>query len=620
MNYLVSVGIQNRIVGVDVNFSEIPCALNDSKLMYDTFKKTLGNTFNEFGSVCLYNANVDEFIGVIRNVKNRLQPEDNLIIYYSGHGEVSPNEELLLFLKDTDRGDKKFKASRIKEVVENIPNHIIVILDCCHSGQGLKLADANNMLESTNITVIAATSAISQAQFNKENSLFTLQFCNVLEIISRDDEEINLSSIQTKMHARGLDMYFSNTRGHNSIILKEKETKFDTLEEFSRGFISRVSNEEFKIKEMLWYAIEDFSESEKLYIINNYHSQSQALRKYEAHWLVRRAIGSLIGNLSESKQKNKIINLFLKSSNWMEQVVGVIAARKLIAETEINSQLVEILKQDKRVDLTWLAHLYLSDNLNEHPDDTVLELAIKSSMGRTEWGIIDIWNRHINYKEPENLFEILKENCNGNLLKPLLIHIFLKEHDNPEYQDLLTTYMNEDIIAITDKLKNCELVKKLYNSQVRGGIKNPKRKWLISAVYGNWRDQMRINYEDYFQNNRASVIKEELRLAANLPLVEMKMSIFQFMETSENDRENYKEAISWGSDDIHPWVRRSALPIVKSQKLIPNDTDKEGILPGILDLIIEARLNNIDTSSFTEEVELYPSEENSIGYYQALIK
>ncbi len=91
-------------------------------------------------------------------IMDLLGPEDLVILYYGGHGEVGPNRELILlfvscysvinstltilFRADQGRGGQPEMNFTIamRQSLEIAPNHVIYFLDCCHSdGAGLNL-------------------------------------------------------------------------------------------------------------------------------------------------------------------------------------------------------------------------------------------------------------------------------------------------------------------------------------------------------------------------------------------------------------------------------------------------------------------------------------------------
>ncbi|MGI5459779.1 caspase family protein [Streptomyces sp. CA-249302] len=68
--------------------------------------------------------------------------EDTLLVYFAGHGQTGPRDELFLVLADTDPSELRFSAlpfDVIREVIADSPAaDRVVILDCCFSGRAVQ--------------------------------------------------------------------------------------------------------------------------------------------------------------------------------------------------------------------------------------------------------------------------------------------------------------------------------------------------------------------------------------------------------------------------------------------------------------------------------------------------
>ena len=128
----------------------------------------------------------------------KAESDDLLLIYYSGHGKLGKSG-LHLCPKDTKGSKLRSTAvpiSWIREIIdESCGNQIVLILDCCYSGQakaGLK-GDISSMLtdqfsRGRGKFIITSSSGfeVSMEQPNDNNSLFTKWFLNGLTTGSAD--------------------------------------------------------------------------------------------------------------------------------------------------------------------------------------------------------------------------------------------------------------------------------------------------------------------------------------------------------------------------------------------------------------------------------------------------
>ena len=78
--------------------------------------------------------NSDELIGVLDDFKNRLNSNDNLLIYYAGHGSKNGYWQLVDAQKRTRVGWISVKEAINQTLKEMRSKHILVIADSCYSG------------------------------------------------------------------------------------------------------------------------------------------------------------------------------------------------------------------------------------------------------------------------------------------------------------------------------------------------------------------------------------------------------------------------------------------------------------------------------------------------------
>ncbi|MEC3460306.1 caspase family protein, partial [Bacillus thuringiensis] len=143
MNYLISVGIKKCR---EESIGEIPCAYDDANLIYETLKNILDTDFSDSQSICLTGPNLKEFSSVVKMLKRNLDESDNLIIYFSGHGDLLDRDELVLLFSDADDGEEgRYNLLQLKQDLRQAKFQTILILDCCYSGAGLSIANSTNI-------------------------------------------------------------------------------------------------------------------------------------------------------------------------------------------------------------------------------------------------------------------------------------------------------------------------------------------------------------------------------------------------------------------------------------------------------------------------------------------
>lgn len=70
---------------------------------------------------------------------------------------------------------------------------------------------------------------------------------------------------------------------------------------------------------------------------------------------------------------------------------------------------------------------------------------------------------------------------------------------------------------------------------------------------------MFVDLSPYLETHDYDRNKRELEEIGQFVSVERKMSIFAFFNSRADLAEQYADCLLWGLEDIHPWVRRSAV-------------------------------------------------------------
>jgi len=147
-------------------------------------------------------------------------------------------------------------------------------------------------------------------------------------------------------------------------------------------------------------------------------------------------------------------------------------------------------------------------------------------------------------------------------------------------------------------------------------LRQIKKKWLNSVIYGSWRDQINYNLNSYFKNYSNTVINRELILCKYLPKVEMRMAIFNYFEMEPEKFDLYVDSLRWGLQDSHPWVRREAIKVFVKKGInnvydALNDRFCNKHYPGILDLLLVAS-TMISKEKLYSYIKSYDFTENEV--------
>ncbi|MFF2446937.1 caspase family protein [Neobacillus sp. NPDC058068] len=606
MNYLISVGIKNC---KDELLGEIACAHNDANFIYETLNNVLNVDFSDKHSICLTDPTDEEFLAVVKTFKRNLGESDNLIIYFSGHGVLEGNDSLeLVFSGAYSNGEGRCKLSRLKDEMDRTDFQTILILDCCSSSAGLNIANAKNIFSHEKISVLASSGAFGIAGFNENGSIFTKHLCEALNALSEEGKPISLRVLAEEIITTGHPCYINSSNRAPDTVLSNPVIMIEDNKDFQKRFLMRINESDTATREMHWYYLMDFPESIKIEVLRGYFEKNVS----EPHWLVRRAIGSLISELKNFRMKESIILELLRSSDWTAQCIGLIGARRELNHELIRNEVKNILSSDTQIDAIWLANLYLSDNENRD-----IDYALSSSLSKTPWGVLDIWVRYSEKMDKSILLEMIKSRVDHSLLKPLFLHMYF-ESGYKEQEGLLDQARLLEQEGLLAQVRNSKLIPILYELKKRGETKSAKQKWLFSSLYGSWRDQLDLKLHEFFYHKRDEEIRADLEITSHLPLVEMRMAIFQYMTIYSEMVEEYSHLLKWGLIDPHPWVKRTAIRAFQGQPDLLKEAFQEEIngqlYPGKLDFILEAVSLGVDCEEYIVRHKLSKSETDSINW------
>ncbi len=553
MIYLVSCGISKADCCREI--SSVLCASADAKKIYNTFSLHIKDFCVEH-SVVLLDVKKSLFLEFLEETLKCLHEEDILVVYFTGHGEISGNQGLKILLKDS-----WLTSNVLMDTLVLAQKRVLLVLDCCHAGAALHMTNTEDVMSKNTITVIASCKPLSLAGFNERNSFFTRTLCEAIEVLDNSGEDITIISLINKMEKLGYSQVYSRVEAGKADFLLQHGNREKTPIEFADIFLKKVKVDKNVLREIMWYALGNSSigYTAQYNVLNQYLVQNY----YEGSWFVRRAIGSVISSLPQN-DKN-VIDLeerFINSSSWMQVCIGLIARR--YENSKENKGIRKFICESHRypMDAIWLANLYYSDYNSE-------EIFFPSMMLKSSWGIIDLYSR---YAENPHIISELERGL------PLAYKETLERH-----KEMLRTPNRQDN----------SLVSLLYNNGSRGRTPiNDKDKWLRSVLFGKWRDYRQANLEEYFMNVSDKQIESELRNAYEIPQIDCKIALLDYISINEKLKEKYNKFLEWGLKDEHPWVRRSAIKIYDNNLELLKATafcDKINMMlyPGVLDLIIE---------------------------------
>lgn len=133
--YFFGIGIKEYM---DSAFPSLNNAVKDVEDVFGILKERYG--FKKENAFMLFdeNATRDKIIQKLDDLQKRLNADDRLIIYFSGHGELeSESEKGFWIIHDSSKNGsyRKIRNSTIRDYLEDINcRHILLVVDSCFSG------------------------------------------------------------------------------------------------------------------------------------------------------------------------------------------------------------------------------------------------------------------------------------------------------------------------------------------------------------------------------------------------------------------------------------------------------------------------------------------------------
>lgn len=132
----LKLGAYHALIIGNNNYAEYPkleTALNDANAMEKILREKFG-----FKTTLLTNATRYDMLAALNKLREELTAEDNLLIYYAGHGEVDETSNRGFWLPvDAKQDDPRTWISNvsISDILNTIKsNHVMVVADSCYAG------------------------------------------------------------------------------------------------------------------------------------------------------------------------------------------------------------------------------------------------------------------------------------------------------------------------------------------------------------------------------------------------------------------------------------------------------------------------------------------------------
>lgn len=182
---------QALLVGVDhyLNFDELHCCVRDAKKMEELLSHHADGSDNFACSTLL--STPGELVvteaslrAALRKLTREATKDDDLLFYFSGHGMVLDGEGALV-TQNAIPDDVGFPMYELLRLVNRCgAGSMMVILDCCHSGEMGNTGDAKDVHQATlseGVTILSASGVDEASEQGIFNSLFTELVCAALE-------------------------------------------------------------------------------------------------------------------------------------------------------------------------------------------------------------------------------------------------------------------------------------------------------------------------------------------------------------------------------------------------------------------------------------------------------
>lgn len=585
-----------------LNLPAIPESKLDTSSLYTTLAHVAGVNFEHTQSVCLIDPARNDVSSLLRSLGSELSRDDTFVIFYSGHGTIEGSRLFLNFSDASQNGNGRVSITELGEWLHSCRAEIVLILDCCHSGMGLDLANRVDPFEDVRISVLASAEPHAVSTFTKSGSDFTRALTKTLSAMFEEQYPLSLVRITENIKRQYRQECTLNVReGIEDVVIPSAMDDTALPQGFTSDFMRNIRTVPLPIREMLWYSLIDVELDRRIDVLRHYLLD---MPWSEPSWLVRRALGTALNSCrtATSLYRDLIVD-FVSSSNWMKIAAGIIGAKGSLEDTTLRDIIKRTLDSD-RMDLTWLAHLYLAD-----AGAIGLDEALGTKLIETGWGIVDIATRWLRADtDHERTISRIIDRCPSEEIR-------LSLGSHCRCVNVMNTSVSQ--LPYDREVVEAPLVRFLYGSKKRGRTSAPRLKWMLSSLYGTWRDQLQSDVGEWLTNHSIEDGKLQLHLCARVPAVEVRMSVFQFLANQSQIKDTYRESLLWGITDPHPWVRRVAVSALRTERDAVNaarDLFDMSLYPGVLDLHLEAFRLGLGCAQTLEAQSLTAVERGAISW------
>ncbi len=148
--YGLIIGVENYL---DPDIEDLDNPIRDAERLYDVLLKEY--TFEEENVTLIKDATREDIITSLDNLSTKVTPNDNVLIFYAGHGWWDPEADNGFWLPSDAADDKKtdwFRNSALVDYLKEVDSkHTLLITDACFGGAIFKtrsaFADAPKAIE-----------------------------------------------------------------------------------------------------------------------------------------------------------------------------------------------------------------------------------------------------------------------------------------------------------------------------------------------------------------------------------------------------------------------------------------------------------------------------------------
>ncbi|WUH19551.1 caspase family protein [Streptomyces sp. NBC_00448] len=263
-------GTQVVLIGADKyqHFPDLPAVRNNLAKLAELFTAPHVGGLSTGQCVIVRNpADTRALLNAVHQAASKAT--DTLVVYFAGHGMLSPDGYLHLALGNSERGRKLYESVAFSylrtEVLESVAPKKVVILDCCYSGAAMEgyMGTPNELADQTAIEgayVMTATSA-TQSAVAPVGASFTAFTSELVKAISDGvpdaDDPLDMNTLYGHLRRRlasqsmPLPQQRTDGQGHTIALFRNKwqrPTKMSTLAELREEWFRAIQDG------LLWHA------------------------------------------------------------------------------------------------------------------------------------------------------------------------------------------------------------------------------------------------------------------------------------------------------------------------------------------------------------------------------